>query len=185
MTITIADGKHSYEFEYTRQLRRAESQFAALSRFQSQFVEFKKFLHDRVIGLLHLRIGSEENRFAFVQEDDAISELFSKPHIVGYHDAGQVQLKFQPLDQVAQQLSHQRIDHSGRLVIENTLGLCGQGAGDCHGSLHSGGEVGRKHVTHFFDTNHFEQSVNNLEYLLFAQIVPLAEGERDILAYGE
>ncbi len=45
-------------------------------RFDLQFVEFQEFLNDGFGRLLHFSRGAEEDGFAFVEEDDAISQFF-------------------------------------------------------------------------------------------------------------
>ena len=42
------------------------------------------------------------------------------------------------LDQIAQQVSHQRIDHCGRLIVKYRVRLRRQRAGNGHGPLHAG-----------------------------------------------
>jgi hypothetical protein len=47
-----------------------------ISGWQHQLVQLKEFLQDGMIAALPLGHSSEEDRFTFVQEDDAVSELF-------------------------------------------------------------------------------------------------------------
>jgi len=56
--------------------------------FDLQFVEFQKFLHNRLFGFFHLRVSAKEDRLAFVQKDDSVGEFLGEPHVVRDHDAG-------------------------------------------------------------------------------------------------
>src|SRR6266478_4088443 len=76
---------------------------SSLSR-QHELIQFEEFLQHGMIAAFPLGHGAEEDRFAFVQEDDAVSELLGETHIVSYDDAGELELEFQFLDQVTQQL---------------------------------------------------------------------------------
>ena len=50
----------------------------------------------RLRAFFHLSIGAKENRLALVQENDPVGEFLGEPHVVGDHDAGQVQLTLEP-----------------------------------------------------------------------------------------
>src|SRR5579871_4361571 len=95
-----------------------------------QLIQLQKLLNDRLRGFFHFRVSPEEDGSAFVEKDDALGQLFREAHIVSYNDAGQVELDFQPLDKVAQQLRHQGIDHGGGLVVEDAFRPRRQGARD-------------------------------------------------------
>src|SRR5665213_3047523 len=60
---------------------------------------------------------------SFMQENYPVRQLLREPHIVRNDDAGKVQLRFEPLDQVAQQMAHQRVHHRRRLVVQDRPGL--------------------------------------------------------------
>src|SRR5579871_4113955 len=74
--------------------------------FDLQFIQLQKFLDDPLLRLLHLRVRAEENRLGFVKKYHPVSQLLGQPHVMRHNDAGQIELSFQPLDQVAQQLRH-------------------------------------------------------------------------------
>src|SRR5689334_22478943 len=94
--------------------RRCPGTFAY--RRELEFIELEKFLQHRMGAALPLLHWTKENRFAFVQEDDAIRELLREAHVVSDNDAGQLELVLELLNEVAEQLCHQWIDHGGRLV---------------------------------------------------------------------
>ena len=86
-------------------------------------VELKELAHYFVVGALHLFHCAEEVGLSLMQKEHAIGKLLGKAHVVRHYDAGEMQLMFQLLNQIAKQARYQRIDHGGRLVIENRLRL--------------------------------------------------------------
>ena len=135
--------------------------------------------------LLHLGVRTEEDRFGFVQEHDAVRQLFREPHVVRDHNAGQVQLNLQPLDQVAQQLRHQGIDHRGRFVVQDAFRSRRQCPRNRHRPLHPRRQIRRQQIAHLLHTHHLQQPVDDLENLLLAQFPRLAQRERDIFSHGQ
>jgi len=90
-----------------------------------------------------------------------------------------------PLDQVTEQLGHERIDHGSGLIEEHAFRPCRQGAGNGHRSFHSCRQVGRQEVTHFLYAHHIQQAVDDLKDLLFAEFSMLAQWKGDILTDGK
>src|SRR5215467_11890289 len=58
-----------------------------------------------------------------MQEHDPVGQLLGQAHVMRHHEAGELELLFQLLDQVAEKLGHQRIDHGSRLVVQNAFTL--------------------------------------------------------------
>src|SRR5438270_4251603 len=110
-----------------------------------------------------------------MQKDDAISQLLGQTHIVSYHNAGELELLFELLDKVAEQLCHERIDHGCRLVIQDALRLRRKGARNRYTALHAGGKVRRQKIAHGLYAYHVQQAVDNLVNLLLIQIMALAQ----------
>jgi hypothetical protein len=104
---------------------------------------------------------------------------------VGDDNARKLQLLLQLLDQIAEQLGHERVDHGGRLVIQNTFGLGGQGAGNCHRALHPGGKIGRQLIAHFANPDHLQKSVHDLIDFGLGQVAALAQGECHVLTHSQ
>jgi hypothetical protein len=69
---------------------------------QDQGIKGEELAKDRVVGGFHFIHGSEEMGFALVQEQHAIGEALSESHVVGNDNAGQAQLVFELLYEVAE-----------------------------------------------------------------------------------
>ena len=103
----------------------------------------------RVGRFFQFRYWPEVDRPPFEQHHDIVGDAPHEIQVVRHHHAGQAQLGFQPQHQVGDVIAHDGIDHGGRFVVENAFGLGGQGAGDRHGSLVAGGEIGGIRVAVF------------------------------------
>ncbi len=101
---------------------------------------------------------------------------------MGDHDAGELELFLQLLDEIAQQVRHQRVNHRSGLVVENGIGLGGQGARNGNGPLHPGGEVRGQQIAKFAHPHHVQQAVDDLVNLFLFQPAALAQGKRHVLA---
>src|SRR4029077_4415343 len=120
-----------------------------------------------------------------MQKDNAVRQLFGQAHVMCPHNAGELQLELEFLDQVAQELRHQRIDHGCRLVIQGARRWGGKRAGNRNAALHSGGEIRGQKVTHGFYAHHVQQPIDDLINLLFIQIMAFAQREGHVLAHAE
>ena len=96
-----------------------------------------------------------------------------------------MKLQFQPRNQVAQQLRHQRIHHRGRLVVQDALGLRGQRTRNRYRPFHSCRKVRRQQVTHLLNTDHLQQAIHHLQDLLFGQFAPFAQWKSHIFANAQ
>src|SRR5215469_11364688 len=152
---------------------------------QLQFVEFEEFPNDRFGRSFHLGVGAEEDGPGFVEEDDAIGELFGQAHIVGDDDTGEAELDLQTLNEVAQQLRHEGIDHGGGFVVENALRTRSQSAGDRHRTLHSRRKIRGQQVAHLLYADHMKQAVNDLINLVLGELGGFAKGKGNVFTDGE
>ena len=80
---------------------------------------------------------------------------------------------------------HERVDHGGRLIIENALRLRGQGPCDGHGALVARRQVGRIDVLVFENVHHLKQAVDHVFLVLLVVIFPQLEREQYILGDSE
>src|SRR5438132_6345273 len=150
-----------------------------------QLSQCQEFLHDGFLASFHLLVCAKKQDASFVQEDDAICQLSCQPHIVSHNHARQVKLDAQPLDQVAQQLCHQGIDHGCGFVVENTFRLRRECACNGYGALHARGKIRGEQIPHLLHSNHLQQPVDYLKDLFFAQILALAQRECHVFADRE
>ena len=102
-----------------------------------------------------------------------------------HHHAGELELLFQAQHEVAQVVAHDGVHHGGGFVVEDALGLRGQGAGDGHGAFVPGGEVGRVGVGGVGDVYHLKQAVDHVFLVLKIVILAEFQGEKHVLGDGE
>ena len=88
-------------------------------------------------------------------------------------------------DQIADVAGHQRIDHGGRLVVENGLGIFGQRSRDSHGALCSGAEIGGKAIREVRNLEHGEKFLDAPVSLLFTLVTAGQHGKGDIFRHGK
>jgi len=68
---------------------------------QVQLIQGQKLLHNRLVALLQIRIRSEEEHSASIQEHHAVCKFLCKTHVMRDDDAGQMKLELEALHQVA------------------------------------------------------------------------------------
>ncbi len=120
-----------------------------------------------------------------MQKYDAVSQFLGQAHVMRYHDAGELELVLQFLDEVAQKLRHEGIDHGGGFVIKNAFRLGRKRAGNGHATLHPGRKVGGKKVAHGLHAYHVQQAVDNLVNLLFVQVMALTQRKGHVFTNAE
>ena len=120
-----------------------------------------------------------------MKKNDPVGQLLRQAHVVRNHDAGQVELYLEALDQISQKLRHQRIDHGGRLVVQHALRTRRQRARDRNRSLHSRRKIGRQQIAHLLHAHHLQEAVHNLINLVFAQFLSFAQREGNVLAHSQ
>ena len=68
---------------------------------ENKCIEIQEFLQHGIIALVHLRRGAEEADLPLMEEDDSVGKLSGKAHVVGYYDAGEMQLGLEARDEIA------------------------------------------------------------------------------------
>lgn len=129
--------------------------------------------------------GAEVNDAAFEEDDDAVSDAAHEVEVVGDDDGSEPELAFEAEHEGGHAVAHDGIDHGGGLVVEDALGLGGEGTGDGDGAAVAGGEVGGEVVFVVGEVDHIEEPADDLPAVGLVVIFAELEGEEDVLADGE
>src|SRR6516162_4894344 len=164
-------------------IQKLKDQLKLTSVVVTHDMRLAKKLADRIVFLHEGRaifVGT-----GFMQKHDAVGQFLGQAHIVRHHDAGELELVFELLDEVAEQGSHQRVHHGGGLVVENAFRLRSQGTCNRHAAFHPGGKIGGQKIAHGFYAYHFQQAIHDLVDLGFIQVAALAQRKGHIFADGQ
>src|ERR1700691_2741078 len=103
---------------------------------EHKLVKLEKLAEDLIFGMLHFLGGTEKLRLPLIEEEDPIREALRQAHIMGNHDTCEAELVFELLDQTAQATPHERVDHRGGLIVEDSLRLRCQRASNRDRTFH-------------------------------------------------
>src|SRR2546427_4114796 len=90
-------------------------------------------------GLVH---GAHEVHASLVQVREAVPDEEGALDVVGHDDRGDMDLPLQPANQGVDGVGGHRIQSGGRLVVEDTLRIHGDRAGQRHPLFHAAGQLG-------------------------------------------
>src|SRR5579862_3129812 len=149
-----------------------------------EFVLEAEIFEVRVGGGFEFVPGAKEGDFGIADKYDAIGEFFGEMRVVGDHEGSFAELFLEFKDEVGHVGGHDGVDHGGGLVVEDSVGIFGEGAGDGDGALGASGQVGRILIGDFGDFEHVEKLVYASGELLRIHFVSF-ERKGDVFEDGE
>ena len=102
---------------------RASGLNAVSVRSYNERLVLSLLLQSKDITRLEIGERTEEDRLAFVEKHYRVSDLAHKIKIVRDDNGSEMHIPLKTQHEVAEQIGHDWIDHSSRLVVENALRL--------------------------------------------------------------
>ena len=137
---------------------------------------------------LHLRHRPHVDDLPAGKHGHPVGDVEGRLHVVGDHDRGARRSSLLQLeDQLVDDAGADRIEAGGGLVVEDHLGLDGDGARQAHALLHAAGEVGRAASARCPGRFHQLQRLGHpLRQLVLGQLRQvLVQRVGDVLSHGE